>query len=84
MKFRKKPVVIEAEPFTGEPEQLARLGIRAVKHEQFRHGPAHDYFIDTLEGAMQVRFGDYVITGVRGERYPCKTDIFRATYEPAE
>ena len=38
--------------------------------------------IMTLEGAMEVTPGDYIITGVAGEKYPCKPDIFAATYEP--
>lgn len=42
----------------------------------------HD--ILTLEGTMRADVGDYIITGVKGERYPCKPDIFHATYEPAE
>jgi hypothetical protein len=41
-------------------------------------------WIDTLEGGHIVCPGDWVITGVKGERYPCKPDIFAATYEPAE
>jgi hypothetical protein len=39
-------------------------------------------WIDTLEGGHRVCPGDFVITGVKGERYPCKPDIFAATYEP--
>lgn len=57
-KFRKKPVVIEAEVATQ----------RTV--------------ISTLEGEMTAEPGDYIITGVKGERYPCKPDIFAATYDP--
>ena len=41
-------------------------------------------WIDTLEGGHNVCPGDWIITGVKGERYPCKPDIFAATYEPAE
>jgi hypothetical protein len=45
----------------------------------------HDHgFIDTLEGGYQVCPGDWIITGVQGERYPCKPGIFAETYEPAE
>lgn len=45
----------------------------------------HDHgWIDTLEGGHVVCPGDFVITGVKGERYPCKPDIFEATYEPVE
>jgi hypothetical protein len=40
--------------------------------------------ITTLEGVMQAAVGDYIITGVQGERYPVKPDIFHATYEPAD
>lgn len=61
-KFRKKPVVIEAEQHLG-PEPLE---------------------IETLEGVMTARPGDWIITGVKGERYPCKPDIFQATYEAVE
>ena len=39
--------------------------------------------IDTLEGEMRADPGDYIITGIKGETYPCKPDIFEATYEPA-
>jgi hypothetical protein len=45
----------------------------------------HDHgWIDTLEGGHTVCPGDWIITGVQGERYPCKPDIFEETYEPAE
>jgi hypothetical protein len=43
-----------------------------------------EYVIDTLEGTMNVSPGSYVITGVRGEKYPCREDIFKQTYEPLE
>lgn len=48
-------------------------------HHMHVHG-----WIDTLEGGHIVCPGDHIITGIRGERYPCKPDIFAATYEPAE
>lgn len=59
MKYRKRPVVVDAELCT---EQQV---------------------IHTLEGDMTAQVGDYIITGVKGERYPCKPDIFHATYEEA-
>lgn len=40
--------------------------------------------IETLEGVMTANPGDWIITGIKGERYPCKPDIFAATYEPVE
>ena len=60
MKYRKKPVVIEAYQTDKEMD------------------------IETLEGTMHASVGDYIITGVRGEQYPCKPDIFEQTYEPAD
>ena len=41
-------------------------------------------YIETLEGTMKANAGDYIITGVNGEQYPCKSDIFEQTYEPAD
>jgi hypothetical protein len=74
MKFRKKPVVIEATQFDGVnlPEGVAR-------EPETTNG-----YIDTLEGRMTVSLGDWVITGVKGELYSRKPDIFEATYEPVE
>lgn len=51
-----------------------RVVIDAVRCEQ-------EETITALEGDMVARVGDWIITGVKGERYPCKDDIFRATYE---
>jgi hypothetical protein len=73
MKFRKKPVVIDAVQFD-ELEPLP-AGVECDSR-----GYA---IIKTLEGDMRVSDGDWIITGVKGERYPCKPDIFAATYEPA-
>jgi hypothetical protein len=90
VKYRKKPVVIEAITF----DEL-------VEHGKAQGAPLHDgipwsftyaghpithenddcYLIPTEEGTMQMRRGDLLITGVRGEIYPCKPDIFEATYE---
>lgn len=84
MKFRKKPVVVEAVQYPCEHPALMKCTCSEVTD-----GGAccslcgHDY-IDTLEGSMIVRPGDWIITGVKGEHYPCKPDIFAATYEPAE
>lgn len=92
MKFRKKPVIIEAVQFTGLPGPLpdgvrqeeARWGGGAEYQGFFnkKYGPIYKFYIDTLEGPMEVRVGDWIITGVKGERYPCKPDIFEMTYEP--
>lgn len=85
MKFRKKPVVIEAEQY--EPGKLIdglcpRLYCPEAPYLPcMTQAPPH---IHTLEGVHIVRPGDYVITGVKGEKYPCKPDIFEMTYEKVE
>lgn len=76
--FRKKPVVIEAVQWTGDnfDEVVAFTSARA-----WRRVPGHDLKIDTLEGVMTADIEDWIIKGVKGEVYPCKPDIFEATYE---
>lgn len=82
-KFRSKPVVIEAWQWDGHstaPERPAWLrgaGVRADHNEEA-------LFIQTMEGTMAATKGDWIIRGVAGEIYPCKPDIFAATYEPVE
>lgn len=84
MKYRKKPVVIEAVLWTGENAEevhkLLSLGLGS--DAGFIKGRYVD--IGTLEGVMVASPGDYIIKGIKGEFYPCKPDIFAATYEPAE
>lgn len=77
MKFRKKPVVIEAEQFWPDNKEWP-VCIRpwGVPPKDNSYG-----YIETLEGNMHVCAGDWIITGVKGEKYPCKPDIFEATYE---
>lgn len=80
-KFRKKPVVIEAFRylFDDRPDWFCD---KVTTNEIVTHGTHCD--IHTLEGVMRGDVGDYIIKGVKGEIYPCKPDIFAATYEPAE
>ena len=80
MKFRKKPVVIVAEQI---PPRIELDRLRYYNHLdiQKRFGWFGAWGIPTLEGFMKVTQGDWIITGVRGERYPCKPDIFAETYE---
>ena len=85
-KFRKKPVVIEAihldkikdevvvEFMGGEAKRNIDFGIN------YTNGTVR---INTLEGVMVASPGDWIIKGIKGEFYPCKPDIFEATYEPA-
>ena len=80
MKYRKKPVVIEAVMWTGTitPEMEDLLGEVKVLPK------GSSLLIPTLEGVMEARLGDYIIRGVNGELYPCKPDIFKKTYELLE
>jgi hypothetical protein len=84
MKFRKKPVVIEA--FCLGFDDIPNWFMDKVStNEIIIHdlgNPAGWCNIQTLEGLMRGGVGDYIIRGVKGEIYPCKPDIFIATYEP--
>lgn len=77
--YRKKPVIVEATQWFQwmDRDQSAALGVvyDPVQNEMV---------IATLEGPHLVRDGDWIITGVAGERYPCKPEIFEKTYEPVE
>ena len=74
--YRKKPVVIEAVLYTGENGEAV---IKWCNGSLIYEGVS----ISTPEGEMIATPGDYIIKGVKGEFYPCKPDIFEATYEPA-
>jgi len=100
MKYRKKPVVIEAIQYSGHPMQKDELrdftGDNCILN--FDYTPWEDSIagekpmtpprtilkIKTLEGEMLANYGDYIIKGVNGEFYPCKPDIFAKTYEAVE
>ena len=107
MKYRKKPVVIEAtqwfkngdhpqdrwSPEGVTPEGWEGRVVRYYRHPQVSGNKVcnmcgntfHDHgWVDTLEGGHIVCPGDWIITGVKGEHYPCKPDIFEMTYEPVE
>jgi hypothetical protein len=84
MKFRKKPVVIDAIEFT-EGSHGAVLDFFQANNAPRAPQIFADYLIiPTLEGDMRADLGDWIIRGVKGEFYPCKPDIFAATYDPAE
>lgn len=79
--FRKKPVVIDAWRFLGIDHidgMPAWAGGATCDH-----AGSGSLFVRTLEGEMEARPGDWLIKGVKGEVYPCRDDIFAATYEPA-
>lgn len=87
MRFRKKPVEVEAVRFDGVPpdatnaeDLMAWIGDQSSL--AFDDETDEVYLtIDTLEGLMRANLGDWIIKGVTGEFYPCKPDIFKATYE---
>jgi hypothetical protein len=100
MKFRKKPVVIEAHRWWQNGDHPLDEYQKGTVNEgklvrRFRHPDVegtsicaqcgylwHDHgWIDTLEGGHKVCPGDWIITGVQGENYPCKSDIFAETYD---
>lgn len=81
MKYRKKPVIVEAQQYRGDGDNPFGAVCLARCNGRERFGEAH---IHTLEGEHIVTVGDFVIEGVKGEHYPCKPDIFDATYEAAE
>lgn len=91
MRYRKKPVVIEAfQVGKGEEPEWLYTGERKVTKNIIPFCDVPDeyckvnYDIETLEGTMRASWGDFIIKGVNGELYPCKPDIFEKTYEVAE
>jgi hypothetical protein len=86
MKYRKKPVTIEARQLTPETRdmicQWINEGKRSPQAWFYDSNGADEIYIETFEGTMVATDGDFIIQGVQGEFYPCKPDIFAATYEP--
>ena len=90
MKYRKKPVIIEAITFDELVEHGRKTGAAVVNDMPWSfdyagHPITHEndecYLIPTLEGTMKMTCSDMLIVGVKGEIYPCKLDIFEQTYE---
>lgn len=96
--YRKKPIAIEAVQWTGDNTRevvgwIVSTGNRATRQWEpvdvdtaagVRLPRGEHIAIDTLEGTMRVSVGDWIILGVRGEVYPCRADIFEATYEAVD
>lgn len=90
-RFRKRPVVVEAEQYDGSWENaqhlIGRFGPELEIEGYWTQEPVLGFHrrlvVRTPEGTMIVGVGDWIIRGIRGEVYPCKPDIFEATYEPA-
>lgn len=86
-KFRKRPVEVEAFCIGRDPlpdwfmDKVSDCTI--ALHGEYGNVPLTSCSIKTLEGVMKADPGDYIVKGVAGEIYPCKPDIFAATYEPA-
>jgi hypothetical protein len=84
MKFRKKPVVVEATEWDGTNESWQHIMNMGLTNWKPGEMGTQTFYIETLEGDHLARKGDWIIKGVHGEFYPCKPDIFVKTYEPAE
>lgn len=80
-RYRKKPVEVDAEPFTEENKDRAFNFVRCNCVADFDREGRPTLQIQTLEGIMTASLGDWIIKGVSGEFYPIKPDIFKATYE---
>ena len=85
MKYRKKPVVIEAVQLVeGCIDEMAKFVPQYIMDWGYRERDDYWATIKTLEGTMTVEHGDYIIKGVEGEFYPCKPGIFAKTYEKVD
>lgn len=84
MKFRKKPIEVEAWQFTNDNKERLLHDLQSIQmniSHTFDENDNPAILIPTLEGEMMARIGDWIIKGVNGEFYPCKPDIFYKTYE---
>ena len=92
MKYRKKPVEIEAVQFWGFRAEDGQVDlderpdwlVSEFGHKVIFFQDVDSLVIQTLEGEMKARVGDFIIKGVSGELYPCKPDIFEKTYDPVD
>jgi hypothetical protein len=86
MKYRKKPVVIEAMQIKSDNVSSVLQWINGISVSAAGYDDNDMPFItiNTLEGKMTGQLGDFIIKGVKGEFYPCKPDIFKLTYEPVK
>ena len=89
MKYRKKPVEIEAIQWNGEKvQEIVDFVGNSCTVDMLQYSntdrPIYTLVIHTLEGNMTANAGDFIIKGVKGEFYPCKPDVFEQTYEEVE
>lgn len=83
-KYRKKPIVIEAIQFDASDATThdnVCFGWPKADGDTTPHELDGKHWVSTLEGPLHVSEGDYIITGIKGEHYPCKPDIFEASYD---
>jgi len=80
MKFRKKPVVIDAIQWDGTIGGM--MDVKTFSRGATKMSGDGSLSIETIEGKMKAHPKDWIIKGIKGEFYPCKPDIFEATYEP--
>ena len=76
-KFRKKPIVVDAMQYYGASLEL----VLVFGQGKIRQTGQDTLDVETLEGTVQARINDWIIKGIAGEFYPCKPDIFAATYD---
>lgn len=83
MKYRKRPVEIEAVQFVDTPERICEIAEFVGTDLRVNYEDKDNPYIpiETLEGTMKASVGDYIIKGVKGEVYPCREDIFNESYE---
>lgn len=83
MKYRKKPVEIEAKQIVNDNNihEVAEWCNGVVRHDDNGKAEIH---IETLEGTMAGQIKDYIIKGIKGEFYPCRPDIFEESYDPVK
>jgi hypothetical protein len=80
-KYRKLPVEIEALQYQWNNRTDVLNFINKGKNIDISFGLDEFVMIETLEGTMKASINDYIIKGIQGEFYPCKSDVFKATYE---
>jgi hypothetical protein len=90
MRYRKKPVVIEAFQYDGDLKRsdgkyyVPQWAVEAFEKGVMFYKSPSELYIKTLEGELHVSVGDFIILGTNGEMYPCKPEVFEKTYEVAE
>ena len=86
MKYRKRPVIIDAVQFVvwNKKDEVFKFEAHGMTFPVYKDDKGHHIIIPTLEGNMRADNLDYIIEGVNGEIYPCKPDIFEKSYEKVE